>query len=42
MVARAGNVFDESGVLKDATIEDQLKQFLGGYVTFLRRTPPPL
>jgi chromate reductase, NAD(P)H dehydrogenase (quinone) len=42
MVARAGNVFDESGVLKDATIEDQLKQFLGGYVTFLRRTPPPM
>jgi NAD(P)H-dependent FMN reductase len=42
MVARAGNVFDESGALKDATIEDQLKQFLAGYVTFLRRTPPPL
>jgi hypothetical protein len=42
MVARAGNVFDESGALKDAAIEDQLKQFLAGYVTFLRRTPPPL
>jgi chromate reductase len=41
MVARAGNVFDESGALKDAAIEDQLKQFLAGYVTFLRRTPPP-
>jgi NAD(P)H-dependent FMN reductase len=42
MVARAGNVFDESGVLKDAAIEDQLKQFLAGYVAFLRRTPPPM
>ena len=42
MVARAGNVFDESGVLKDAAIEDQLKQFLAGYVAFLRRTPPPI
>jgi chromate reductase, NAD(P)H dehydrogenase (quinone) len=42
MVARAGNVFDESGALKDAAIEDQLKQFLAGYVTFLRRTPPPM
>jgi NAD(P)H-dependent FMN reductase len=42
MVARAGNGFDESGALKDAAIEEQLKQFLAGYVTFLRRTPPPL
>jgi chromate reductase len=42
MVARAGNVFDESGALKDAAIEEQLKQFLAGYVTFLRRTPPPM
>jgi hypothetical protein len=42
MVARAGNVFDESGTLKDAAIEDQLKQFLAGYVAFLRRTPPPM
>lgn len=42
MVARAGNVFDESGALKDAAIEDQLKQFLAGYVTFLQRTPPPM
>jgi NAD(P)H-dependent FMN reductase len=42
MVARAGNVFDESGALKDAAIEEQLKQFLVGYVTFLRRMPPPM
>jgi chromate reductase, NAD(P)H dehydrogenase (quinone) len=41
MVARAGHVFDESGRLKDATVEEALKQFLLGYVTFLRRMPPP-
>jgi len=35
-------VFDESGALKDPAIEDQLKQFLAGYVAFLRRTPPPM
>jgi NAD(P)H-dependent FMN reductase len=37
MVSRAGNVFDEAGTLKDATVEEQLRQFLAGYVTFLRR-----
>ena len=36
LVARAANVFDESGALKDATVEEQLKQFLAGYVSFLR------
>jgi chromate reductase, NAD(P)H dehydrogenase (quinone) len=36
-VARAGNVFDESGNLKDTAIEEQLKQFLAGYVAFVRR-----
>ena len=41
MVSRANTVFDESGTLKDATTEEALKQFLLGYVTFLRRTPPP-
>jgi chromate reductase, NAD(P)H dehydrogenase (quinone) len=41
MVARAGNVFDESGSLKDATVEEALRQFLAGFVTFLRNTPPP-
>jgi chromate reductase len=35
-VARAATVFDESGALKDATVEEQLKQFLAGYVAFLR------
>jgi chromate reductase, NAD(P)H dehydrogenase (quinone) len=37
LVARAGGVFDESGALKDATIEEQLKQFLAGYVSFVQR-----
>ena len=37
MVARAGGVFDEAGNLKDPVIEEQLKQFLAGYVSFLRR-----
>jgi chromate reductase len=37
MVARAGGVFDEGGNLKDPVIEEQLKQFLAGYVSFLRR-----
>ncbi|HEV3181748.1 MAG TPA: NADPH-dependent FMN reductase [Steroidobacteraceae bacterium] len=37
LVPRAGNVFDESGALKDAAIEEQLRQFLAGYVSFVRR-----
>jgi NAD(P)H-dependent FMN reductase len=37
LVSRAGGVFDESGALKDATIEEQLKQFLAGYVSFVQR-----
>ena len=40
MVARASNVFDEGGTLKDAASADALKQFLAGYVAFLRHTPP--
>jgi NAD(P)H-dependent FMN reductase len=36
MVSRAGAVFDESGALKDATLEEQLKQFLAGYISFVR------
>jgi chromate reductase, NAD(P)H dehydrogenase (quinone) len=41
MVARAGNVFDESGALKDAAVEEQLKRFLEGYVGFVRRCAAP-
>lgn len=37
MVSRAAGVFDESGALRDASVEDQLRQFLAGYVAFLRR-----
>lgn len=37
LVARAGGVFDEAGALKDAAIEEQLKQFLAGYVSFVQR-----
>jgi len=36
-VPRAGSVFDETGALKDAAIEEQLRQFLAGYVSFVRR-----
>jgi chromate reductase, NAD(P)H dehydrogenase (quinone) len=36
LVARAGGVFDEGGNLKDTVVEEQLKQFLAGYVGFLR------
>lgn len=35
-VARAANVFDEQGSLKDPLIEEQLKQFLLGYVGFVK------
>jgi chromate reductase, NAD(P)H dehydrogenase (quinone) len=38
LVPRAASVFDDAGNLKDATIEEQLRQFLAGYVAFLRRT----
>ena len=37
LVSRAGGVFDETGNLKDAELEEQLKIFLTGYVAFLRR-----
>jgi chromate reductase, NAD(P)H dehydrogenase (quinone) len=36
-VPRAGNVFDAEGNLKDAGVEELLRQFLAGYVNFLRR-----
>jgi chromate reductase, NAD(P)H dehydrogenase (quinone) len=37
MVPRAASVFDESGMLRDAAVEEQLRQFLAGYVGFVRR-----
>jgi chromate reductase, NAD(P)H dehydrogenase (quinone) len=36
-VSRAGSVFDEAGNLKDSGVEEQLQQFLAGYVAFVRR-----
>jgi len=36
-VARAATVFDEAGNLKDPGVEQQLKQFLAGYVAFVHR-----
>lgn len=36
-LSRAAAVFDEAGNLKDAGAEEQLKQFLAGYVAFARR-----
>jgi chromate reductase, NAD(P)H dehydrogenase (quinone) len=36
-VARAAYVFDEAGALRDPAVEEQLKQFLAGYVSFVRR-----
>ena len=36
-VSRAATVFDDAGALRDAAVEEQLKQFLAGYVAFVRR-----
>lgn len=36
-VSRAGSVFDEAGNLRDARVEEQLRQFLAGYAAFVQR-----
>ena len=36
-VARAASVFEETGALKDAALEEQLRQFLAAYVVFIGR-----
>jgi chromate reductase, NAD(P)H dehydrogenase (quinone) len=36
LVTRAAGVFDEAGNLKDPVVEEKLRQFLAGYVAFLR------
>ena len=36
-VSRAATVFDAAGNLKDPGVEQQLQQFLAGYVAFVRR-----
>ena len=37
VVSRAASVFDESGALRDAVVVEQLRQFLAGYVSYVRR-----
>ena len=37
LVPRAATVFDEAGNLKDAGVEEQLRQFLAGYVSFVQQ-----
>jgi chromate reductase len=39
-VSRAAVVFDDAGNLRDTGVEEQLKQFLAGYVAFVRRATP--
>ncbi len=41
MVAHAASVFDPEGVLKDAAMEERLKQFMVGFVDFVARSGPP-
>jgi len=36
MVSRAQSVFDEAGVLKDAAVKEQLRQFMQGFAEFVR------
>lgn len=36
-VSHAATVFDEAGNLRDKEIEERLRQFLAGYVAFVRR-----
>lgn len=38
MVSRAASVFDDTGALKDAAIQDQLKHFMLGFVDFVARS----
>ena len=39
MVSRAQGMFDAAGGLTDATVEGQLRQFLEGFVAFIRSQP---
>ncbi len=36
LVSRAGNVFDQNGRLVDEGVTEQLRKFLGGFVSFVR------
>jgi NAD(P)H-dependent FMN reductase len=37
MVSRAGSVFDDGGAIKDAAVQEQLRQFMQGFVDFVRQ-----
>jgi len=36
LVSRAGQVFDESGAMRDAKLQEQLQVYLAGFVAFVR------
>jgi len=36
LVSRAGQVFDESGVMRDAKLQEQLQAYLAGFVSYVR------
>ena len=38
LVSRAGQVFDESGALRDAKLQEQLQAFLLGFVSYVRES----
>jgi chromate reductase, NAD(P)H dehydrogenase (quinone) len=40
MVSRAASVFDDTGALKDPAIQDNLRQFMNGFVDFVARSGP--
>jgi chromate reductase, NAD(P)H dehydrogenase (quinone) len=40
IVPHAGSVFDQAGALKDATVQEHLRQFMVGFVDFVARSEP--
>ena len=36
MVSRAASVFDENGAIKDASVSEQVKKYLAGFVEFVK------
>jgi chromate reductase len=38
LISRAGSVFDESGGISDDKVREQLKQFVHGFLDFVRRS----
>ena len=39
LVSRAGDVFNEAGWLANDATKEQLRQFIEGFVAFIRRVP---